>query len=76
MATDPGAAALNQKSGSVTERRRHEVRDHDGRLIAVIDEIIGKGEPTPTTIELAADIGGTAYRVRIFPAIAEQRRAA
>lgn len=50
-------------------RTRHEVRDQDGTLVAVTDVISGDlALPGPTMIELAADMPGHAYRVRLFPA--------
>jgi hypothetical protein len=48
--------------------RRHEVRDEGGNLVAVIDivhdEHIGF---EPSMAELAADVGGAGYRMRLFP---------
>lgn len=63
----------------MTPRRRHEVRDEAGRLVAVLDIIEpahGSGRPEHT-VELAADVGGTSYRLRLFaPAIEGVKRAA
>jgi hypothetical protein len=62
-------------------RRRHEVRDRHGRLVAVVEVIdLALGTLThgasksaePRTVELAVDAGGSSYRVTIFdPAIGE-----
>jgi hypothetical protein len=53
-----------------TTRERHELRAKDGRLVAVIDELyIHKPDAAqPLTIEMSCDVGGRAYRVRIYPA--------
>jgi hypothetical protein len=61
-----------------SSRRRHEVRDDDGYLVAVIDVVEDLTSSAPHTVELAADLPGRSYRVRVFnPAVASgQRRAA
>lgn len=56
--------------------RRHEVRDEDGHLVAVI-EVIGHSRGDSDTVELALDTGGSSYRVRLYnPAVGAARRAA
>jgi hypothetical protein len=61
-----------------TARRRHEVRDEDGHLVAVIEVVASSAtELSPDTVDLSVDTGGSSYKVRIFnPAIATARRAA
>lgn len=58
-------------------RRRHEVRDNTGHLVAVI-EIIDRpiAGPAASMVELSADVGGAAYRVRLFPPSPEDDLAA
>ena len=56
--------------------RHHELRDDDGRLIAVLDVIEGKAESTRGMIELAADVDGSSFRIRIFPRKAQREIAA
>ena len=43
---------------------QHELRDRDGRLVAVLDVIAGDGDHD--MIELGADVHGSSYRLRIF----------
>jgi hypothetical protein len=47
--------------------QRHELRDAEGNLIAVVETVIENVKFSHDMIELAADVAGAAYRVRIFP---------
>jgi hypothetical protein len=69
--------AAHSVKGQLTPRRRHEVRDESGRLIAVLDIIDqAHGSGPKHTVELAADIGGTSYRLRLFAPAIEKLAAA
>lgn len=57
--------------------RRHEVRDEDGHLVAVIEVVSHTPIGGTSTVEMSIDSAGASYRVRLFnPAIAAARRAA
>jgi uncharacterized protein YaaW (UPF0174 family) len=46
---------------------RHEFRGSDGQLVAVLDILEGPPNNAAGMVELAADVAGSSYRVRIFP---------
>ena len=52
----------------------HEFRDCNGTLIAVLDILEGPPNIGAGMIEMAADVSGSSYRVRIFPATARRVR--
>jgi hypothetical protein len=58
-------------------KQRHELRDPRGGLIAVLD-VIEPIQPPPDAgmIELAADVAGSSYRVRIYPVASRRTLAA
>ena len=55
-------------------KQRYELRDDAGRLVAIL-EMIEPSVPIAEAgiVELAADVAGASYRLRIFTASARQR---
>ena len=46
---------------------RHELRDHAGGLVAILEELILDPLTDTGMVEVAIDAGGTSYKLRIFP---------